>query len=89
MNQKRVLQSAIEAQAKRYDSILSEKKKEYEQQQYNKAKIVQQYNEKITILRSKGTEIQDLIEKARQGGADSELQTILQKWEEANAKIFE
>ena len=31
MNQKRVIQTAIEAQAKRYESILSEKKKEYDE----------------------------------------------------------
>lgn len=89
MNQKRVLQAAIEAQAKRYETILSEKKKEFDEQQYTKARIVHTYNEKITILRAKGQEIQDLIEKARASGADAELQGILSKWEEANAKIFE
>ena len=82
MNQKRVIQTAIEAQAKRYESILSEKKKEYDEQQYSKAKIVHSYNEKISILRAKGQEIQDLIEKARASGADGELQTILTKWEQ-------
>lgn len=84
-----MLQAAIEAQGKRYESQLSEKKKEYEQQQYGKARIVHAYNEKITVLRAKGQEIQDLIEKARASGADSELQGILSKWEEANRKIFE
>ena len=84
-----MLQAAIEAQGKRYESQLAEKKKEYEQQQYGKARIVHAYNEKITVLRAKGQEIQDLIEKARASGADSELQGILSKWEEANRKIFE
>ena len=57
--------------------------------QYNKAKIIHGYNEKIFILRKKGQEIQDLIEKARGNGADEDLQGILNKWEEANKKIFD
>ena len=57
--------------------------------QYAKARMVHGYNEKIVILRSKGQEIQDLIEKARANGADQDLQGILKKWEEANLKIFE
>jgi hypothetical protein len=40
-------------------------------------------------LRGKGTEIKDLIEKARQNGADTGLQEILTKWEDANNKIFD
>jgi hypothetical protein len=34
---------------------LNDKKKQYEEMQYEKAKIIQEYNEKIGILRSKGT----------------------------------
>lgn len=36
----------------------------------------------------KGTEIQELIEKAK-AGADKGLIDILKKWEEANQKIFD
>ena len=57
--------------------------------QLQKAKIVQEYNEKIKVLRSKGEQIQDLIERARKNGADAEMQNILSKWESANMKIFE
>lgn len=47
------------------------------------------YNDKIKVLRTKGEEIQDLIERARANGADHDMQGILNKWEEANRKIFE
>ena len=40
------------------------------------------------MLRLKGQEIQDLIELAK-SGADKGLIEILNKWEEANLKIFE
>ena len=40
------------------------------------------------MLKIKGTEIQELIEKAKTG-ADRGLIEILKKWEEANQKIFE
>ena len=52
---------------------MNDKKKEYESQQYQKAKTVQEYNEKIGLLRNKGQEIKDLIEKARLNGADNDL----------------
>ena len=87
--QKRVLQQSIEASSKKYETQLTEKKKEFDQLQYTKAKIVHGYNEKVQILRSKGAEIQDLIEKARNQGADQDLQGVLKKWEDANKKIFE
>ena len=45
--QKRVLQAAIEASSKRYEAQLVDKKKEYEQMQYAKARMVHGYNEKI------------------------------------------
>ena len=50
--------------------------------------ILKSYNEKIKLLKYKGEEIQDLIEKAKTG-ADKGLLDILSKWEEANRKIFE
>ena len=53
-----------------------------------KAQILKNYNEKIKGLRTKGKEIKDLIEKAK-NGADKGLLDILSKWEEANEKIFE
>lgn len=50
--------------------------------------ILKSYNDKIKILKVKGQEIQDLIEKAKTG-ADRGLLDILKKWEDANMKIFE
>lgn len=73
---------------KKYESAISEKKKEYDQLYYKKAMILKSYNEKIKMLKMKGQEIQELIEKAK-SGADKGLIEILTKWEEANAKIFE
>ena len=85
-----MLQGAIETNSKKFEAGLTTKKKEYEQLEYSKAKIVQEYNSKITVLRSKGTEIQDLIEKVRATShSDKELSGILGKWEEANLKLFE
>ena len=55
-----------------------------------KAKVIKDYNEKISIIRSKGSLIQDLIAKAKSSGnVDSETQGILSKWESANQKIFD
>ncbi len=73
---------------KKYEGALAEKKKEYDQLFYKKAMILKSYNEKIKILKGKGQEIQELIEKAK-ANADSGLVEILKKWEEANQKIFE
>lgn len=73
---------------KKYESTLQDKKKEYEALYMKKAMILKSYNEKIKMLKGKGQEIQDLIEKAK-AGADKGLIEILQKWEEANQKIFE
>lgn len=50
-----------------------------------KAKVIKDYNEKISVIRSKGSLIQDLIAKAKSSGnVDSETQGILSKWESAN-----
>ena len=55
-----------------------------------KAKVIKDYNEKISVIRSKGSLIQDLIAKAKSSGnVDSETQGILSKWESANQKIFD
>ena len=90
VKQKAVLQGAIETNSKKFEAEISGKKKEYESLEYAKAKIVHEYNSKITILRAKGTEIQDLIEKVRANNqSDRELKGILTKWEEANLKLFE
>ncbi len=73
---------------KRHEALLAEKKKEFDNLYYRKATILKTYNDKIQQLRRKGQEIQDLIEKAK-NGADLGLMEILNKWEEANLKIFE
>lgn len=50
-----------------------------------KATILKTYNEKVKLLRVKGQEISELIQKAKaDGGADKGLLDILNKWEEAN-----
>lgn len=75
---------------KRYETAIFEKKKEYEQLYLRKATILKSYNEKVKALRAKGMEISELIAKAKaEGGADKGLLEILNKWEEANQKIFE
>lgn len=74
--------------SKRYETALTDKKKEFDALYMKKAMILKSYNEKIRQLKNKGQEIQDLIEKAKTG-ADKGLIEILKKWEEANLKIFE
>jgi len=86
--QKRILRSAIDVAAKKFEATLAEKKKEFEQLYLRKAMILKGYNEKVRQLKAKGLEIQELIEKAK-AGADKGLVDILRKWEEANQKIFE
>ena len=55
-----------------------------------KATILKSYNEKVKTLKAKGLEIQELIAKAKADGtADRGLIEILNKWEEANQKIFD
>ena len=73
---------------KKYEVALGDKKKEFDELFKRKAMILRSYNEKIKLLKAKGQEIQDLIEKAKTG-ADRGLLDILRKWEEANIKIFE
>lgn len=81
--QKRIVMSAIDTITKKYESAITDKKKEYEQLYMKKAMILKSYNEKIKLLKIKGEEIQELIEKAK-AGADKGLIEILNKWEEAN-----
>lgn len=80
--------SAIDTMTKKYESAITDKKKEYEQLYMKKAMILKSYNDKIRMLKIKGSEISELIEKAK-SGADKGLIEILTKWEEANQKIFE
>jgi ABC-type transporter Mla subunit MlaD len=83
--QKKIVLAAVETMTKRYESAISEKKKEYEGLYLKKAQILKSYNEKVRTLRAKGLEIQELIQKAKvEGAADRGLLEILNKWEEAN-----
>lgn len=82
--------TAVDTMTKRYETALNEKKKEYETLYMKKATILKSYNEKVKALRLKGLEISELIAKAKtDGAADKGLIEILNKWEEANQKIFE
>jgi hypothetical protein len=65
---------------KKYEVALGDKKKEFDELFKRKAMILRSYNEKIKLLKAKGQEIQDLIEKAKTG-ADRGLLDILRKWE--------
>ena len=88
--QKKILQSAIDTLTKRYEVQIAEKKKEYDALYLKKAQILKAYNEKIRMLRTKGSEIGELIQRAKNEGAqDKGLLEILTKWEEANQKLFD
>ena len=88
--QKKIVLSAVDTMTKRYEGQLSDKRKEYEQLYIKKATILKGYNERVRALRTKGLEIQDLIIKAKtEGAAEKGLLEILNKWEEANAKIID
>lgn len=52
---------------KRYESSITEKKKEYDTLYMKKAMIIKSYNDKIRELKQKGMEIQELIDKAKEG----------------------
>ena len=52
---------------KRYESSIIEKKKEYDSLYMKKAMIIKSYNDKIRELKQKGMEIQELIDKAKEG----------------------
>ena len=78
----------METMAKKYETILHDKKKEFDALYMKKAIILKDYNEKIKHLRQKGEDIKELIERAK-SDADRGLLDILSKWEEANNKIFE
>lgn len=88
--QKKIVMAAMDTMTKRYEGQITDKKKEYEALYLKKATILKSYNEKVKQLRVKGQEIQELIQKAKaDGGADKGLLEILNKWEEANLKIFD
>lgn len=82
--------TAVDNMTKRHDASMGERRKEYEQLYLKKATILKSYNERCKSLRAKALEIQDLITKAKtEGAADKGLLEILNKWEEANIKLFE
>jgi hypothetical protein len=81
--QKRIVKSAIDTMTKKYESAINERKKEFDQLYMRKAMILKSYTDKIKLLKLKGMEIQELIERAK-SGADKGLVEILKKWEEAN-----
>ncbi len=88
--QKKIVMAAMETMTKRYEGQIADKKKDYEALYLKKATILKSYNEKVRQLRIKGQEIQELIQKAKaDGAADKGLMDILNKWEEANMKIFD
>lgn len=69
---------------------LADKRKEYDALYLKKAQILKSYNEKVRMLRGKGQEIADLIQRAKvEGAQDKGLLEILTKWEEANQKLFD
>jgi len=77
------LLNALDSNAKKFEMEISEKKKEYQALEYEKDKIVRDYNDKISDLRTKGFEVQNLIEKVRKtGNTDKDLEQILSKWED-------
>ena len=86
--QKRIAVAAMETMTKKYEAAIQEKRREYEGLWTKKAMILKGYQEKMRVLRDKGLEIQELIERAKTG-ADRGLVEILSKWEEANAKIMD
>lgn len=65
--QKMIVKSAINTMTKKFESTIIEKKKEFDQLYLKKAMILKSYNEKIKVLKVKGQEIQELIEKAKAG----------------------
>ena len=88
--QKRIVMTAVDTMTKRYETVIVEKRKEYEQLYMRKAQILKSYNEKCRTLRGKGLEISELIANAKADGTtDRGLLEILTKWEEANQKIFD
>lgn len=78
--QKRILKQAIDIMSKKYETTLADKKKEFDQLYVRKAMILKAYKDKVSQLKDKGHEIQDLIDKAKDG-ADRGLFDILTKWE--------
>ena len=88
--QKKIVMGSMETMTKRYEVQIADRKKEYEALYLKKATILKSYNEKVRQLRLKGQEIHELIAKAKtDGAADKGLLEILNKWEEANLKIFD
>jgi anion-transporting ArsA/GET3 family ATPase len=88
--QKKIVQSAIDTLTKRYEVQIADKRKEYDALYLKKAQILKGYNEKVRMLRMKGQEIAELIQRAKvEGAQDKGLLEILTKWEEANLKLFD
>lgn len=69
------------------DTILNEKKKQYNTLIYRKAEIFKSLKDKTVDLQSKGGEIQELIEKAKVGSDASTLE-LLRRWEDANNDVL-
>jgi hypothetical protein len=85
--QKKILKQANEATSKKMDTILNEKKKQYNTLIYRKAEIFKSLKDKTVDLQSKGGEIQELIEKAKVGSDASTLE-LLRRWEDANNDVL-
>lgn len=67
---------AMDTMTKKYETVLHDKKKEFDQLYLKKAMILKEYNEKIKHLRQKGEDIKELIERAKTD-ADQGLMDIL------------
>lgn len=82
--------TAIDVTSKKFEDELARKLKEKENLIAAKNKTVRSCNEKVSILRTKGHDLQDLIEKVRAsgGGNSKDLAPILNKWEESNLRMF-
>ena len=50
--QKRIVMTAVDTMTKRYETVIVEKRKEYEQLYMRKAQILKSYNEKCRTLRA-------------------------------------
>jgi len=83
--QKKIVMTAVDAMTKRYETAITDKRRDFENLYMRKAQILKSYNEKCRSLRAKGMEIAELIGKAKaDSGTDRALLEILTKWEEAN-----
>lgn len=88
--QRRIVVAALENGGKRHEAGMAEKRKEHDALYLKKATILKSYNERCKQLRLRALEIAELIARAKgEGAADRGLLEILNKWEEANLKLFE